>query len=108
MVDALVNDMNLEKVTFLKSHVVTKVDWSNDTVANVTCSNGEEFSGDFVISTTSLGCLKENHTGMFEPPLPTKKASAIDAFGYGVVGKVFLEFPTAFWNNDPAMNFLYK
>ena len=100
--------MNQTKVTILKNHEVTRIDWRDQNVSTVTCKNGKEFTGDFVITTTSLGHLKDNHQKIFYPSLPSPKAKAIETLGISIVGKVFLEFPAPYWTGDPSISFLFR
>ena len=55
----------------------------------------EKFDG--VIATAPLGWLKRNEN-VFSPPLTPKISTAIRSFAYGNLDKVFIKFPTAFWN----------
>lgn len=64
----------------------------------VSTSNGSEFSGDAVLITVPLGCLKAESI-KFSPPLPQWKYSAIQRLGFGVLNKVVLEFPEVFWDD---------
>ena len=62
-----------------------------------------EVYGDFVVSALPLGVLKESTVGSstegvdFDPPLPFVKQDAIRSVGFGLLNKVYLQFPTAFW-----------
>ena len=58
---------------------------------------GQEFTHDHVVVTLPLGVLKANDV-VFEPPLPNERRGAIDRFGMGLLNKVVLEFPYAFWD----------
>ncbi|XP_022769118.1 lysine-specific histone demethylase 1 homolog 3-like [Durio zibethinus] len=64
----------------------------------VSISNGSEFSGDAVLVTVPLGCLKAGAI-KFSPPLPQWKHSSIQRLGFGVLNKVILEFPEVFWDD---------
>ncbi|OMO75320.1 Amine oxidase [Corchorus olitorius] len=64
----------------------------------VSTSNGSEFSGDAVLITVPLGCLKAGAI-KFSPPLPQWKHSSIQQLGFGVLNKVVLEFPEVFWDD---------
>ena len=63
----------------------------------VTCSDGSSYSAKHVIFTPSLGVLKKYHESLFTPALPQQKILAINNYGFGTVGKVFLEFDQPFW-----------
>ncbi|KAL2892822.1 Lysine-specific histone demethylase 1-like protein 3 [Bienertia sinuspersici] len=65
----------------------------------VSTSSGNEFFGDAVLITVPLGCLKAESI-KFSPPLPDWKRSAIRRLGFGVLNKVVLEFPEAFWDDN--------
>ncbi|KAF9622233.1 hypothetical protein IFM89_030275 [Coptis chinensis] len=90
------------------NHVVTEVSYStmgcgetNDLhgKVKVSTSNGNEFTGDAVLITVPLGCLKAN-TINFSPSLPEWKQSSIHQLGFGVLNKVVLEFPDVFWDDS--------
>ncbi|KAF1986471.1 FAD/NAD(P)-binding domain-containing protein [Aulographum hederae CBS 113979] len=55
---------------------------------------------DDVVVTTPLGWLKRNHKAVFDPPLPKRTTEAINSLGYGTLDKVYITFPTAFWNTS--------
>ncbi|KAJ4370148.1 hypothetical protein N0V86_008884 [Didymella sp. IMI 355093] len=58
---------------------------------------------DDVVITAPLGWLKTN-LNAFEPELPQRLQQGIAAIGYGHLDKVYITFPTAFWNlsNPPT------
>ncbi|KAH6625419.1 amine oxidase [Boeremia exigua] len=58
---------------------------------------------DEVVMTAPLGWLKKN-LDTFEPALPQRLQEGIHAIGYGHLDKVYLTFPTAFWNTSTAPN----
>lgn len=88
------------------NHVVTDISYSfkdsdfsdGQSRVKVSTSNGSEFSGDAVLITVPLGCLKAESI-MFSPPLPQWKYSAIQRLGFGVLNKVVLEFAEVFWDD---------
>ena len=59
-------------------------------------SDGVKVIFDDVVVTTPLGWLKRNQAA-FEPPLPSRLAQAIDNIGYGTLDKVYITFPSAYW-----------
>ncbi|KAG6432064.1 hypothetical protein SASPL_103637 [Salvia splendens] len=65
----------------------------------VSTSNGNEFSGDAILVTVPLGCLKAE-TIKFSPPLPHWKSISIRRLGFGVLNKVVMEFPEVFWDDS--------
>lgn len=67
----------------------------------MTCSDGSQYSAEFVIFTPSLGVLKANHGSLFTPGLPARKVLAIQSIAFGTLEKFFLEFTTPFWSNTP-------
>ncbi|KAF2250840.1 FAD/NAD(P)-binding domain-containing protein [Trematosphaeria pertusa] len=54
---------------------------------------------DEVVMTAPLGWLK-THGEAFEPELPNRLKQAIASIGYGHLDKVYITFPTAFWNSS--------
>lgn len=57
------------------------------------------FVADKAVVTLPLGVLKQASV-KFEPPLPETKQAAIDRLAMGVLNKVYLKFPEAFWGED--------
>lgn len=77
---------------------VNKIEWDRaDNTVVLRTSDGREFAADRVIFTASLGVLKEQHSSLFEPALPTRRVQAIDGLSMGTVGKVYFRFAQAFW-----------
>ena len=91
-------------------HEVTEINWvasresdeaqSRYHPLKILCGNGKTLDADHVIVTVSLGILKEKHSTLFRPSLPTDKIAAIQDLGFGYVGKIFLEFERRFWSSD--------
>ncbi|XP_047341149.1 lysine-specific histone demethylase 1 homolog 3 [Impatiens glandulifera] len=101
VVEALSDDLNIhlnnvvEDISYFPNGCKDKL---GDKVKVVT-SAGREFSGDAVLITVPLGCLKAK-TINFLPPLPDWKQSSIQRLGFGVLNKVVLEFPEVFWDDS--------
>lgn len=77
--------------------IVKTVRYGSDGV-EVETSAGRFTAGKAVV-TFPLGVLKQASV-KFEPPLPKSKQTAIDRLGMGVLNKVYLRFPEAFWDED--------
>lgn len=77
----------------------------------VITDQGITYLADFVIVTVSLGVLKAKGQTLFDPALPANKWQAISQVGFGIVDKIYLEFPKAiftanevdFMFNDPGI-----
>lgn len=96
--DSLVKNMVPGIDIRLKSPVVKVVEDSNG--VSVTTENGDIFTGKYVISTQSLGCLKAK-TIQYDPPLPDIKIEAITQMGMGTFDKAILVYENAsFWDNE--------
>lgn len=54
------------------------------------------FQGEFALCTVPLGILKRDLI-QFEPQLPKSKLLAIERLGYGLLNKIAMLFPYAFW-----------
>ncbi len=82
---------------------VHKLSWQ-PTGATVHVEDGT-FAADKVIVTASIGMLKSGRL-VFDPPLPAAKQAAIRNIGYGggVLNKIAIRFPNAFWPNSEARN----
>ncbi|KAK9054396.1 hypothetical protein SSX86_025474 [Deinandra increscens subsp. villosa] len=84
------------------NHMVTDICYQEDESqkkVKVFTKNGKIFTGDAVLVTVPLGCLKAE-TIKFSPSLPEWKYSSIKQLGFGVLNKVILEFPEVFWDDS--------
>ncbi|KAL4969640.1 flavin monoamine oxidase family protein [Aspergillus stella-maris] len=64
----------------------------------LTTQSGESHTFDEVVVTCPLGWLKRNKEA-FTPALPPRLSTAIDSISYGRLEKVYITFPSAFWNS---------
>jgi len=76
--------------------VVTLVE-QNDERVRVTTADGAVFCAEHVVVTVPLGVLKAGDV-RFDPPLIAPAAGAVERLGMGVYDKVFLRFPSKFWD----------
>lgn len=67
--------------------------------------DGSCITADYAINTFSLGVLQHDVV-TFDPPLPDWKQKAIATFTMGTYTKIFLQFPTQFWDANTQF-FLY-
>ncbi len=65
---------------------------------------GAVHSFDGIVVTIPLGWLKRNQTA-FEPPLESRMIKAIESISVGHLEKVYITFPTAFWQDQPSIPF---
>ncbi|KAI0187453.1 vacuolar protein sorting 33A-like protein [Xylaria flabelliformis] len=84
-----------------KSTAVKKVSYDPEGMAGalVECEDGSVIEADYVVSTIPLGVLKHESVE-FQPPLPRRKAEAIDRLGFGILNKIILVYDHAFWDTD--------
>lgn len=78
-------------------HICTHIDYSADTVRVST--NQGQFSAPRVVVSLPLGVLKSGRV-TFTPQLPDRKLAAMDGLGFGVLNKVYLQFPSVFWDAE--------
>ena len=78
--------------------VVTEVNYAANEV-KVKTLDGSDYLADKVIVTVPLGVLQSNSI-KFMPELSPHKSAAIQRLGMGLMDKLWLEFPEAFWKND--------
>ncbi|CAI4217880.1 unnamed protein product [Parascedosporium putredinis] len=88
-----------DSVTLLLNSEVVRFESDGLGKVEVQLLNGDRVSFDSVIVTAPLGWLKRNQDA-FIPPLPPRISTAISSLGFGNLDKVFIKFPTAFW--DPS------
>lgn len=75
---------------------------SGGNVAVVRTAGGVIYRARRVIITLPLGVLKKQCV-VFNPPLPVLKQAAITAMGVSCMNKVFMLFPTQFWQHDISL-----
>ena len=79
------------------THVVESVRWSSDGVTVTTDRGG--FQADDVVITVPVGVLQSDDF-VIDPPLPETVARALGRLTMNAFEKVFLRFPTKFWDDD--------
>jgi monoamine oxidase len=84
--------------------VVATIDYSQEKVY-VETTDGNLYTADKVIVTVPLGILKEGSI-QFIPKLSKDKQGAINRLGMGLMDKIWLEFPEAFWKNDKESDWI--
>lgn len=86
----------------------------SDTCCITAQESKESIKCDFVVSALPLGVLKASTTSesdhrdsqsrlIFEPSLPFLKRDTIESVGFGLLNKVFLQFPFSFWDNSSIL-----
>lgn len=81
-------------------HIVEKISYDEGGVT-VETDQGK-FTGEIAVVTLPLGVLKKG-TVEFEPSLPKRKQKAIDNLNMGVLDRLYLKFPKAFWSKEPEL-----
>ena len=79
-------------------HICEEIDYSAESVRVLT--NQGEFTAPRAVVTLPIGVLKSGQV-RFTPGLPSAKQQAMDGLGFGVLNKVYLEFPAVFWDEAP-------
>lgn len=104
VIDTLVS--MLPKNRIITNNPVENINWSNDTVL-ITTQNGK-IEAEGVIVTSSLGVLKHSKTTLFTPPLPERTDRTIENMKFGGICKIFLEYPTPWWEGEVGFQILWK
>jgi monoamine oxidase len=78
--------------------VVTRIAHTTDGVT-VTLASGEKLRADRCVVTVPVGVLKARKI-TFDPVLPAEKREAIGALGSGLLDKLWLQFPSVFWDKN--------
>ncbi|KAL9670222.1 hypothetical protein QQ045_007773 [Rhodiola kirilowii] len=86
-----------EDLPIFYDRTVESISYGADGVA--VYAGEQEFRGDIVLCTVSLGVLKKGSI-KFVPELPQRKKDAIERLGFGLLNKVALLFPNAFWEGE--------
>jgi len=81
--------------------IITNIDIptnENELICLTTQDNRQYFSK-YILITIPLGCLKARSI-QFNPSLPDWKQNAIDQMGFGLLNKVYIQFPITFWDEQ--------
>lgn len=82
---------------------VDVINWKTESkLIHITCKDGSSYEARSVISTVSVGYLKERYPVLFTPPLPKEKIDAINNLDMFLIDKIFMEFPEPWWPKTPA------
>ena len=81
----------------LLSKTVTEIKYSATSV-EVTTSDGDKFAAEYALCTFSTGVLASD-TVTFTPPFPQWKKEVIFKNPMSVYTKIFLKFPSKFWDD---------
>ena len=82
------------------NEIVTRVDYGDDGVRIQT--NTGTYEADRALITVPLGVLQRGDI-QFSPTLPADKQDAINRLGMGLLDKLYLRFPSIFWDKDADM-----
>lgn len=89
--------------TIKMGEVVKNIQWGDDDnsviVETLKGDKRSTFKADAIVVTAPLGCLRRKMIN-FEPAIPEDIQNGIDAFSFGALGKVFVEFDEVFWPKD--------
>ncbi|KAK2001421.1 flavin-containing amine oxidoreductase [Colletotrichum falcatum] len=96
LVNKVVEDAKAKGAEVKLSTKVAGVSHSDDGVV-VTDAQGNKFTAKTAVSTIPLGTLKTLPESTFNPPLPPRLQDAIKGTHVGVLEKLLLQYPTAWW-----------
>jgi len=102
LIDAMVRDTVPEGDDRIKLNTKVKnIAWDCSGV-KVTASNGATYSGKHAIFTPSYGVLKNHHSELFTPGLPSKQAKAFETnhLFMAPLTHVLIQFPTVWWDDS--------
>jgi len=69
---------------------VENINWDTDDRVRITCTNGNIFECEHLISTIPLAVMKWSYKSLFTPALPAWKLEAIQKMDMGTVDKIYL------------------
>ncbi|SFE44357.1 monoamine oxidase [Chitinophaga sp. CF118] len=102
MINFLADECRKKDCNIITGNPVTKVDWENGNLT-VTTGNGQSYTAQKLIVTTSLGVLQ--YGSIFFNPAIDDYMNAASHIGWGSVLKIVLEFKETFWKNDTGFIF---
>eukprot|EP00566_Odontella_aurita_P003658 CAMPEP_0113534128 /NCGR_PEP_ID=MMETSP0015_2-20120614/4991_1 /TAXON_ID=2838 /ORGANISM="Odontella" /LENGTH=1331 /DNA_ID=CAMNT_0000433263 /DNA_START=92 /DNA_END=4088 /DNA_ORIENTATION=- /assembly_acc=CAM_ASM_000160 len=110
-VDKIEYARNTTSHPYPKSSTMEKAAVNLSDTCRITTRDNSPYNFDFVVCALPLGVLKHSisvkkeatpptKAVTFDPPLPVSKRDAIEHVGFGLLNKVYLQFPTAFWRGQ--------
>ena len=90
-------DILAEGLDIRLDEVVQRVDYQGDGVSIQT--DQSVYEGDRAVITIPLGVLQRGNI-QFSPTLPAEKQAAIRNLGMGLLDKLYLRFPSIFWDKE--------
>lgn len=101
----IADDIKPENI-FLNQEVAL-IEW-RDNRSVVKCTDGTEFSTDYLIITFSLGVLKTKKLFSDNIKLPFQLLKTIDDVGFNAIDKIFLKFEASWWGDAEGIQLLWK
>ena len=102
VLDVMQKTLSKANVSILLNFRVTNIDYSAHNVIITSVQNPQQkvfkISADHLVSTMSLGVLKNQHAKIFKPSLPNLLVKAIEEIGFGSVAKIKIQFAESFWD----------
>jgi monoamine oxidase len=89
-----------DRLDIRMNQVVQRVAYGSNGVTITT--NQATFTAQKAVLTLPLGVLQRGSVA-FDPPLPAAMQTAIRRMGMGLLNKLYLRFPTAFWPEEPHL-----
>lgn len=74
----------------------------------IKCSDDSIYTANHLITTFSIGVLKEKIKSMFRPELPEKFTQIIKDLGFETINKIFLKFETSWWGVREGFQLLWN
>lgn len=96
-------DYLAQGITIRLNQEITALDWDEQGVTVHT--KDSLYTADYALCTLPLGVLKAKPE-LFKKALPKTTTEAIQALGFGVLNKCFLEFPEKFWADTDWLTYL--
>jgi hypothetical protein len=102
LIDGMVRDSVPEGDARIKlNSKVSKIEWGS-AGATVSTDDGRSFTANHVISTMSLGVMRNHHTEIFSPPLPSTQAENMMQNHQPMANltHVLIQFPSVWWDDS--------
>lgn len=74
----------------------------------IKCSDDSEYTANHLITTFSVGVLKEKHKSIFKPELTEKFTQIIKDLGFETINKIFLKFESRWWVDREGFQLLWN
>lgn len=105
LIKILESEIGKKNISYNKE--IVQVNYGDSKIL-VKCSDDSKYTANHLITTFSIGVLKEKIKSIFRPELPEKFTQIIKDLGFETINKIFLKFETPWWGVREGFQLLWN